>query len=91
MALILAKMSDLKQEVSLSEIHIGREIKRVLMSQRRSASWLAQQICCDRTNIYKIFTKCSIDTQLLMKISKALSYDFFEYISINFKKGEGKI
>lgn len=87
--LLFSKMSNLQQGSSLSEIHIGREIKNVLRLQRRSVSWLAKQICCDRTNVYKIFAKSSIDTQLLMRVSKALSYDFFEYLSINFKEGEG--
>lgn len=81
-------MSDLVQKVSLTKIHVGREIKRVLQEQRRPASWLAQQLSCDRTNIYKIFGKSSIDTHLLMRISKILSYDFFHYLSVNLRDGE---
>lgn len=89
MALILSeKMSDLKQKVSLTKIHIGREIKRVLQEQRRPASWLAQQLSCNRTNVYKIFGKSSIDTHLLMRISKILSYDFFYYLSIKLNGDE---
>lgn len=63
------------------EYHIGNEIKRVLEEQRRSAIWLAKQLNCDRTNIYKICLKESIDTFLLMRISIALSYNFFDYLS----------
>ena len=45
------------------------------------ACWLATQICCTRTNVYKIFEKESLDTVLLMRISKALRYDFFKLYS----------
>ena len=52
------------------------------MSERGiGASWLAAQICCTRTNVYKIYDKESIDTALLMRISKALKYDFFKLCS----------
>lgn len=43
----------------------------------RTPGWLAKKINCDRTNIYKIFQRPSIDTELLARISKALDYDFF--------------
>ncbi|MBD5225033.1 MAG: XRE family transcriptional regulator [Bacteroidales bacterium] len=52
---------------------IGSELRR----QRRPAAWLAQEICCDRTNVYKILRKGSIDTELLCRISVALEHDFF--------------
>ena len=59
-------------------IHIGKTIEHVLREQGRSVSWFAKQICCERTNVYSIFRRSSIDTDLLMRISKILSYDFFE-------------
>lgn len=49
-----------------------------MKEQGRSASWLARQLCCDRTNIYKIYNKKSIDTDVLQKISDLLGYNFFE-------------
>ena len=48
-----------------------------LRRQRRPAAWLAQEINCDRTNVYKILRKGSIDTELLCRISVALDHDFF--------------
>ncbi len=60
------------------EIHIGREIRLVLRRERRSAVWLAEKLHCDRTNIYKLFKKRSIDLELLMRVSLALEYNFFE-------------
>lgn len=58
--------------------HIGHRIEKVLREQGRSVSWFAQQICCERTNVYSIFHRASIDTELLVRISKVLSYNFFE-------------
>ena len=59
------------------KVHIGSLISNELKRQRRPVAWLAQEICCDRTNVYKIFRKGSIDTELLCRISVALEHDFF--------------
>lgn len=59
------------------KVHIGSLIGNELRRQRRPAAWLAQEICCDRTNVYKILRKGSIDTELLCRISIALNHDFF--------------
>jgi hypothetical protein len=59
------------------KVHIGSLIGNELRRQRRPAAWLAQEICCDRTNVYKILRKGSIDTELLCRISVALDHDFF--------------
>ena len=59
------------------DVHIGNLILHELNSQRRSASWLAEQLSCDRTNVYKIFKKKDIDTRLLLRISRILGRDFF--------------
>lgn len=68
---------------SVNKIHIGSLINAELHRQHRQAAWLARQICCDRTNVYKIFKKSSIDTELLCRISVALSHDFFaDYQSV---------
>lgn len=66
-------------------IHIGRIIKKRFEDQGVSASWFAKQLCCDRTNIYSIFKRESIDTLLLTKISAILKHDFFKYYSEDVK------
>ena len=43
----------------------------------------AEQLSCSRANVYKIFDKKSIDTDMLMRISAILHYDFFAAISDN--------
>lgn len=62
-------------------IHIGQLIKTELERQERTPTWLAKKINCDRTNIYRIFDRESIDTALLSRISTALSRNFFEELS----------
>lgn len=62
-------------------IHIGQLIKTELELQERTPTWLAKKINCDRTNIYRIFDRESIDTALLSRISTALNRNFFEELS----------
>lgn len=62
-------------------VHIGKLIEQELIRQERSPSWLAKKICCARPNIYYIFSKESINTDLLLRISIALNYDFFKIYS----------
>ena len=62
-------------------IHIGGIIKKRFDAQGASVSWFAKELCCDRTNIYSIFKRESIDTALLEKISVILKHDFFQYYS----------
>ena len=59
------------------EIHIGKEIKAELRRQERGASWLAEKLHCDRTNVYNIFKRQGIDTRLLERISIILNRNFF--------------
>ena len=69
-------------------IHIGNIIKKQFDAQECSVSWFAKQLCCDRTNIYSIFKRESIDTALLEKISIILKHDFFTYYSEDIKAVE---
>ena len=62
-------------------IHLGQLIKTELERQERTPTWLAKKINCDRTNIYRIFNRKSIDTDLLSRISTALNRNFFEELS----------
>lgn len=62
-------------------IHIGKVIHEELLRQGHSVLWLSQQLGCNRTNIYNIFVRESISTELLLKISVALNMDFFALYS----------
>jgi plasmid maintenance system antidote protein VapI len=63
------------------ELHIGELIKAELARQGRSITWLAEQLNCSRQNAYKIFRRKWIYTDLLLRISIILDYDFFKYFS----------
>lgn len=62
-------------------IHIGHLIEEQLRSDDRSVSWLARQIPCTRNHVYKIFRKSSLDCALLLRISKIMQFNFFQYYS----------
>ena len=65
-------------------IHIGKRIKQKLAEQGRTSSWLAQQLSYNRTTMYKIYDKASLDTQMLLRISRIMEYDFFKEFSQKF-------
>ena len=56
-------------------------IKRELKAQGRSVSWLARTIKMERSSIYKIFERNSLDVALLIKISVVMDHDFFADVS----------
>lgn len=60
---------------------LGELIKNELERQERSITWFANKIGLDRSNVYRLFRKNSLDTYLLMRISLVLNYDFFALLS----------
>lgn len=60
-------------------VHIGQIIESELHKQERSVTWFASKLYCDRTNVYSIFKRKSIDTELLLRICSVLNYNFFNY------------
>lgn len=66
---------------NIADIHIGEMIRQELKRQGRSITWLAQNVNCSRENLYKIFRRPWIYTDLLMQISEALGYNFFRVCS----------
>ena len=62
-------------------VHIGKVIKAELERQECSVTWFAKKLYCERTNVYSIFKRESIDTELLLRISIVLHRNFFmDYI-----------
>ena len=61
----------------MNTIHIGHEIQTVFNKTERPIAWFAKKLNFDRTNIYRIFKRKSIDTDLLYDISEVLEFDFF--------------
>lgn len=64
-------------------MHIGKLIRDVVQLRGMTVVCLASKLSCSRANVYKIFDKKSIDTDMLIRISSILEYDFFLAISDN--------
>jgi transcriptional regulator with XRE-family HTH domain len=64
-------------------VHIGKKIKQQLALHKLSVSEFATKINTNRNNVYNIFTRQSIDTDLLYKIGIILNHDFFQYYNQN--------
>lgn len=71
-------------------IHIGKRIKEVLDEQGKSANWLAEQIPCERSNVYNIFRRKGIGIDLLYIVSTLLEHDFFSELSKEWKEENDK-
>lgn len=74
--------------MTTNEIHIGSIIEQRVRSGGHSVSWLAAILCCERTNVYSIFRRRSIDSGLLYRISEALKFDFFALYSNQLRESE---
>lgn len=64
----------------LKEIHIGLLIQEKMRERGLSVSDFAHALHYERTNVYKIFKRSSIDVDLLLRISKVLSFDFLREV-----------
>ena len=62
-------------------MHIGQHIKEVMRQQGVTATQLAEDICCARPHIHRIFRKENMDIALLER-------DFFRDLSEEF---QGKV
>ena len=60
-------------------MHIGEKIRARAKELRVGPTELARRIKTSKQNVYGIFGRSSIDTDLLVKLSKALEFDFFAY------------
>lgn len=67
-------------------IAIGKLIQIKLNEKHLSVAWLSRNIPCSRTNAYKIFSKNSLDTCTLLRISQIMDFDFFQYYSDELKR-----
>ena len=66
--------------MDLTNIHIGKIIKKKLDETSMSVTEFAHSIDRERTTVYDIFERKSIDVELLIKISNILDYDFIHHV-----------
>lgn len=64
-----------------NSIHIGEKIREKTRELRIGPTELSRKINTSIQNVYGIFKRQSIDTELLERISGALNFDFFTFYS----------
>lgn len=69
-------------------MHLGTAIRRILKEKGHTVVWLSEQLSCSRTNVYKIFEKQDLDTELLRRICTTLDTDFFKLLSEDYKNSQ---
>lgn len=62
----------------MKDVHIGQMIQEELIQQGRTVNWLAKGIYCEKSNVYKMFKRKSIDMAQLMKVSEILNHNFLK-------------
>lgn len=60
-------------------VNIGEKIKQRAKQLRIGPTELGNLIHTSKQNIYGIYKRKSIDTEILSKLSVALDFDFFQY------------
>ena len=59
-------------------VHIGHLIKSVFDESGMSVSELARQLHCERTNVYTIFKRRTVDVEFLAMLSEILNHNFLD-------------
>ena len=63
---------------TMKDVHIGQLIQDELNRQGRTVNWFAKGICCEKSNVYKMFKRKSVNLAQLMKISEVLNHNFLK-------------
>lgn len=69
-------------------MHIGEKIKNRAKDLRLGPTELAKIINTSKQNIYGIYKRNSVDSDLLFELSKALDTDFFAIYSTSLVQGQ---
>lgn len=64
-------------------IHIGKIILDHVESLGQNKSEFARRIGVTPQNVYTVFRRASISTDLLLRISRVLGYNFFQYYALH--------
>jgi hypothetical protein len=67
----------------MTPVEIGQKIKEVFDGRQMKLTDFADELGTVRQNVYRIFRKRHLDTGLLLKISKVLDHNFFQYYVAN--------
>jgi len=69
----------------MKNIHIGSIIEQKVKESSMSNKEFAKRINYERSNVYHIFKQKSIDSELLIRISEVLNFDFYNEIYLDKK------
>ena len=64
--------------INTEDVHIGQMVKAVFDESGMSVSELARQLHCERTNVYTIFRRRTVDVELLALLSEILNHNFLD-------------
>ncbi len=69
-------------------MHIGELIRDRLANEPKgnTVTWFAKCLNCHRVNVYDIFKRRTIDTELLWRISVILKHNFFRDLADEFDR-----
>lgn len=62
-------------------MHIGKRIHEIVRQRQVTVGWLAAHIPCERSNVYNIYGREYVNTDLLFTLSRLLGHDFFADLS----------
>ena len=82
---IMQKDKTERLKLAINDLQIGKRIHKELKKQGRTTTWLAQQLCMERTSLYYTFHRNSIDMELLMRISAFTNHNFLQDVADVFK------
>jgi len=67
--------------MNFKEIHIGKLIEQRVLEIQITNERICNALNCSDKEIIKIYTSANINTEILLKLSKLLQYDFFRVFS----------
>lgn len=71
--------------MATQNLHIGQLIKAVFDESGMSVSEFARQIHLERSSVYNIFERSSIDVMLLARISLVLKHNFLSDVEQHYE------
>lgn len=63
--------------------HLGRKVEEIAKSQGYSQTALGKEVNMSKPGIASMYKRSGIDTDLLIKLTEVLGYDFFQHVYEN--------
>lgn len=67
-------------------VHVGEMVSEAMYQRHISKRMFADEIGTDRSNVYRILKKDSIETNQLYRFSKVLKHNFFRDLAEEFDR-----